>query len=214
MRSGEYFAKLVARVISLSPGGRRSWRRLSVYNWAMSRLISRAEATGNSRATLPFVAMPERREVGAQNRRWFAIRRTDKAGREGGELRMSREKILDYDLVRSPNSEMLDRVFRLRARAWKARTQRFPTAIDAWQDAFDGRSLHFVACTIDDAPVAAARLTIAESVGDGPDQETYGAVPKDQLVAPFGFMSRLVVCPDHAGRGLSQALDKTRLRLA
>jgi len=30
-------------------------------------LISRAEATGNSRATLPFVALSEGREVGARN---------------------------------------------------------------------------------------------------------------------------------------------------
>ena len=39
----------------------------NVRNWAMTRRISRAGATGNSRAILPFVTMPEGREVGARN---------------------------------------------------------------------------------------------------------------------------------------------------
>ena len=38
---------------------------LNDHSWAMTRLISRASATGNSRGILPVVATPEGREVGA-----------------------------------------------------------------------------------------------------------------------------------------------------
>jgi hypothetical protein len=40
---------------------------VNVTYWARSRLISRAEATGSSRATLPLVTSSEGREVGARS---------------------------------------------------------------------------------------------------------------------------------------------------
>ena len=66
MRSGEYFAKLVARVISLSPGGRRSWRRLSVYNWASSRRNAAPPPNDRPGSTPPDHHIPGRGGTGAQ----------------------------------------------------------------------------------------------------------------------------------------------------
>jgi hypothetical protein len=56
-------------------------RAASGGNWASSRLISRAGATGNSRVTLPFATSSEGREVGAQSCRSAAIYQEEREDR-------------------------------------------------------------------------------------------------------------------------------------
>lgn len=127
---------------------------------------------------------------------------------------MQFEGLLGYRLVRSPSRALLDEVFQLRARAWRARAPKFPADVVSWSDAFDADSKHFVACQVDGSPVAAARLTVTDAVHKGPDFETYRALDCYAFEKPLSFLSRLVVCPHHAGRGLAQALDETRLSVA
>lgn len=127
---------------------------------------------------------------------------------------MSSDSLVGYKLVRSPSRELLAEVYELRARAWKARTSRFPSAVVSWSDAFDASSMHFVACAADGSAAGAARLTLTDAIHYGPDFETYGQIDDDSIEKPLGFISRLVVCPNHRGKGLSQALDDARIKQA
>ncbi len=114
-----------------------------------------------------------------------------------------------YELVERSRSQPLDDIFRLRARAWKAREPAFPSELDAWSDSFDALSEHF-ALIHESQVVAASRLTFADSVVGGPDRDVYEQVGTE-AEPPFAFISRLVVCPNHAGRGLPSILDQVRL---
>ena len=128
--------------------------------------------------------------------------------------KLSSDTVIGYKLVRSPSIELLTEVFELRARAWKARTSKFPSAVDSWSDAFDPGSMHFVACSADGSAAGAARITVTDAIHHGPDFETYGQLDDDSLEKPLGFISRLVVCPNHKGKGLSHALDEARIEQA
>jgi GNAT superfamily N-acetyltransferase len=120
----------------------------------------------------------------------------------------------DFQLIERPDVHLMQQVYQLRARAWKARNARFPHHIQSWCDPFDASSNHFIACVAHDHPVAAARLTLASAIAQGPDAECYHDVPEIEYSSPIGFLSRLVVCPDYAGRGLSSALDVVRIKAA
>jgi GNAT superfamily N-acetyltransferase len=113
-------------------------------------------------------------------------------------------------LIETPSPELLVEVFKLRVRAWGARTAAFPASIESWSDPFDAVAHHFV--IVDGArPVAAARLTIHAAPADAPDGEVYEAVRPADAPAPVAAISRLVVCPHHAKKGLSHWLDEARI---
>jgi GNAT superfamily N-acetyltransferase len=108
---------------------------------------------------------------------------------------------------------MLQQIYRLRVRAWRARTTDFADQWDSWSDAHDLTSHHF-AILLDQMPVAAGRLTIARDTTEAPDPETYRQLNPREAVPPIAFISRLVVCPEHAGRGLSELIDHHRIAFA
>jgi GNAT superfamily N-acetyltransferase len=107
----------------------------------------------------------------------------------------------------------LAEVYKLRVSAWRSRNGAFPADIESWSDAYDVTARHFI-IVADDRPVAAARVTIHASLADAPDGEVYAAVTPADAPAPIGAISRLVVCPQYAGRGLSRRLDDARIKFA
>lgn len=116
-------------------------------------------------------------------------------------------------LTGNPSRELLAEVFKLRVRAWAARTSAFPPGLESWSDTFDAIAHHFVIVDAD-RPVAAARLTIHSVPAEAPDGELYDKVSPADAPAPLAAISRLVVCQHHASAGLSSLLDDVRLRRA
>lgn len=114
--------------------------------------------------------------------------------------------------VETRESRILEQVYRLRVSAWRARNRDFP-AMEAWTDAFDASGRHWVVLD-GDAPVAAARLTVHSELLQAPSSEIYRGLLPDDLPGPIGVLTRLVVAPSHAGRGLSRALDLARIEAA
>jgi GNAT superfamily N-acetyltransferase len=116
----------------------------------------------------------------------------------------------DLCLIEAPSPDLLAEVYRLRVRAWAARNAAFPANLESWSDPFDATAGHFVV-TASGRPVAAARLTIHASPADAPDGELYAAMDSADAPPPVAALSRLVVCPRYAGRGLSRWLDIERM---
>lgn len=101
---------------------------------------------------------------------------------------------------------MLAAIYRLRVTAWRARAPHFPD-IDAWSDAYDAQATHW-AVIEDGQPVAAARLTVHLRMADVPNSEIYN------LQGPIAVLTRLVVAPAYAAKGLPRLLDLARLEAA
>lgn len=114
------------------------------------------------------------------------------------------------ELVDCPRK--LEQIYALRARAWKDRVPDFPD-IPSWSDEFDENAMHW-AFFDHGAPVAAARLTIHSRLDLVPNPEVFAAVLTSDLAGPIAVLTRLVVDQRYAGRGLSTALDHTRLQSA
>lgn len=102
----------------------------------------------------------------------------------------------------------MEETFRLRGLAWKARVRDF-AAPERWEDPEDADSLHWAILHAGKV-VAAARLSLVQSLAETPNAEVYTGVLPD-LEGPIGSINRLVVDPAHAGQGLSQCLDRVRL---
>lgn len=107
---------------------------------------------------------------------------------------------------------MLERVYRLRVEAWRARMSEFPP-IGIWTDAFDAVGRHWVILDAGE-PVAAARLTVHDRLAEAPNAEVYRDVLPHDLAGPIGVLTRLVVRKSHGSRGLSALLDRSRIEAA
>jgi GNAT superfamily N-acetyltransferase len=117
----------------------------------------------------------------------------------------------DYSLIDHLEPAQLEETFRLRGLAWQARVRDF-AAPERWEDPEDADSLHWAILHAGKV-VAAARLSLVQTLAETPNAEVYTGVLPD-LEGPIGSINRLVVDPDHAGRGLSQCLDRVRLARA
>ena len=117
-----------------------------------------------------------------------------------------------YDLLVDPGPDLLERFYRLRVDAWRARTAEFPD-IAAWSDRFDAVARHFLVLHAGQ-PVAAARLTIHEDLSDVPDGEVWRDYSSEALSAPLAVFGRLAVDFAHRGNELSRTLDETRIETA
>ncbi len=115
-------------------------------------------------------------------------------------------------IERVTDAAVLEAVYRLRVTAWRARVPAFPD-IEAWSDAHDAEALHW-AVIVDGKPVAAARLTVHDSLEDAPDAAIYMRAFPHGLPLPFGMFGRLCVAPSHGGRGLTRKLDDVRIDFA
>jgi GNAT superfamily N-acetyltransferase len=115
-------------------------------------------------------------------------------------------------LFETRDATILQAVFSLRVRAWRARNASFPD-IEAWRDSFDETGRHWVVVDAGGEPVAAARLTVHATLAEAPDAAIYG----EELFAmagPVGSINRLVVASEYGGKGLTRWLDETRVAAA
>lgn len=115
-------------------------------------------------------------------------------------------------LLYDPPASVLNQIYRLRVRAWQARTNAFPDMTE-WRDADDADALHW-AIMFGDAPVAAARMTVHARVTDLPNAEIYAGLVPEALPGPIASINRLVVDAAWAGRGLPRVLDQVRIEEA
>lgn len=114
-----------------------------------------------------------------------------------------------YSVERVDLVAQLEKIYRLRVSAWQARVPHFPD-IAAWTDEFDSVGLHW-AIWSGDQPIAAARLTIHDRLQQVPHPEVFAPVLPPDLPGPIAVLTRLVVGPDHGGKGLSRLLDEVRI---
>lgn len=115
------------------------------------------------------------------------------------------------ELIFRPTPEFLEQVWRLRPMAWRARMASFPDIVE-WRDDFDDCSDHW-AIVEDGRVIAAARLTIRDSVEQLPHPELYRDL-KIATSGPVASINRLVVDAAYGGQGLSRRLDLARLAYA
>lgn len=111
----------------------------------------------------------------------------------------------DYRLISDPDSDLLDEVYRLRVVAWESQA-RIRNGVVRWGDEYDRFAKHWVIATRKSA-VAAIRLTLHNSVCDLPAAAAFTGVLPEDLPFPIASYNRLVVHPDHRGKGLARFLD-------
>ncbi|HEV7341142.1 MAG TPA: GNAT family N-acetyltransferase [Sphingopyxis sp.] len=106
----------------------------------------------------------------------------------------------------------LEEIYALRVAAWRARVESFPD-IGQWTDAHDTIAAHW-AVRDRERIVAAARLSVHDSLAELPHAEIFDGVFSESLDGPIGSLNRLVVAASHSGRGCSAALDSIRINHA
>ena len=100
----------------------------------------------------------------------------------------------------------------LRQRVW-SEAMREPLTRDDLIEPFDATARHWMVFDGDHV-VAAARLSIHARVEDVPEACCLVGVFPRQPPAPIGFLSRLVVAPEHRRHGLGRQLDEIRIEAA
>ena len=103
----------------------------------------------------------------------------------------------------------LEEIYALRVAAWRARVDSFPD-IGQWTDAEDARAAHW-AIRDGGCIVAAARLSIHDSLAEVPHAEIFDGVFSKSFDGPIGSLNRLVVAASHRRTGLTQKLDIVRI---
>lgn len=106
----------------------------------------------------------------------------------------------------------LEEIFALRVAAWRARVDYFPD-IARWVDPEDESAAHW-AVRDGRRIVAAARLSIHDSLAEVPNAEIFRGAFPDSLEGPIASLNRLVVAASHGGQGHSAALDYIRIDYA
>lgn len=121
------------------------------------------------------------------------------------------------ELVFQPSPDIMEQVFALRVQAWRARTSAFPE-MDTWRDDFDDVAYHWVVLHQDPGQsavaVAAARMTIHQSLAEVPNAEIYDGLLPPDFPGPIASINRLVVAKAFAGQGLPHVLDTVRMDFA
>jgi predicted GNAT family N-acyltransferase len=105
--------------------------------------------------------------------------------------------------------DLLQQIGRLRVQAWETETKKAAEMV-SWVDQFDRVARHWVVFD-NNQPVAAARLSIHQSLSEVPDAESYAGVFEEPPPAAIASFNRLVVHPSARGAGLSKKLDRIRL---
>jgi len=122
--------------------------------------------------------------------------------------------VADIQLLEvSPTNRLLiEKIGRLRVRAWATEIPEV-VSLGVWLDHFDETARHWVMLR-EGEPIAAARLTVHQSLDEVPEPEVYVGVFPDPLPTPIASINRLVVDPSARGLGLSRRLDLCRLDAA
>lgn len=109
-------------------------------------------------------------------------------------------------------SELLSAVGVLRVQAWEASMEQ-STGMTEWLDRFDATARHWVALE-QGRPIAAARMSVHETLEELPDAESYAGLFPESLPGPIASLNRLVVHPEARRQGWSRHLDLVRLAAA
>ena len=112
--------------------------------------------------------------------------------------------------------QRLDEIFRLRCLAWE--NSPFPSAINfsnypnGFEERIDKDSIHYYCLNQNDEVIAAARLTLLNSLEDLPYPKLFTSLRIWPNERPFLFYSRLVIHPDYRKNGLKEKLDRIRIQ--
>jgi hypothetical protein len=119
---------------------------------------------------------------------------------------------LDVQEISTSDHALIEKIGRLRVRAWETE---IPDVVHmgTWLDKFDEVGRHW-AVFRDGEPIAAARMTVHQSLADVPEPEVYVGVFPAPLPDPIASINRLVVEPSARGLGLSRKLDLCRIEAA
>jgi GNAT superfamily N-acetyltransferase len=97
----------------------------------------------------------------------------------------------------------------LRSRVWRHEVGK-AVGPDRMTDDLDNQGVHF-GVFVQGELVACARLTFHRTLGEVPDGDLLAPMLKD---GPFAMLSRMVVHPEHRGKGYARALDEARFAWA
>lgn len=111
-----------------------------------------------------------------------------------------------YVLIDEVSTAQLDEVCRLRVVAWKRQATIREGVVKWGPDSYDHSGRHW-AILHGRRIVAAIRLTFHDHLSEIPAARCFKGVAPEPLRAPIASYNRLVVHPDHRGRGLARALD-------
>lgn len=110
------------------------------------------------------------------------------------------------------SEEVLDQIDRLRSLAWDPLVGADAAASRFAVDRHDADAWHFLIREHAEL-VAAGRLVVCDDHTRIPEEVSFGPW-RHAMATPTAFGSRLVVHPDHRGRGLAERIILARLRFA
>lgn len=121
-------------------------------------------------------------------------------------------------IIETNDPRVLEKIGRLRVEVWRQVTDvenREMGDSDNWLDRDDYTGIHWVVFD-DDELVAAARLSIHESLEDAPYGHIFKLISNDlpSGAGKVASINRLVVLKSHQGRGISKMLDSIRIAKA
>jgi SAM-dependent methyltransferase len=105
---------------------------------------------------------------------------------------------------------LLEQIGRLRVCAWATFKE---VATECWLDEFELSARHWVIFD-NGQPIAAARLSIHQTLDDVPDASIYEGIFDQPPSGPIALFNRLVVHPAHRGAALSRLFDQVRIAAA
>ncbi len=109
------------------------------------------------------------------------------------------------------DTQLLDRIGRLRVTAWETVFPKLRDELDCWLDPFEITARHW--CVFDSGQiVAAARIGVHQQLEDVPNAEVYAGVFTEPLPAPIASIN--ITHPNYRGRGISGKLDAVRIKAA
>ena len=110
------------------------------------------------------------------------------------------------DPLEVSDPQILDEIYALRARVWRATGGVSLEAFaGSWSDGDDLHAAHWVICDGRGQVVAAARLTIHNTLAEVPEAEEYLRYGLDRA-GPVAAPARIVVSPSAQGHGLGRRL--------
>ncbi|WP_337174204.1 GNAT family N-acetyltransferase [Paludisphaera sp.] len=119
---------------------------------------------------------------------------------------------LDLSEIRPADETMMNKIGMLRIRAWESFYPEI-ARLRIWLEDLDRSAMHW-AILRDGEPVAAARMSIHETLDSVPDSESYRGAFREPLPSPIASFNRLVVEPSSRKQGLSRRLDLARMDAA
>ncbi|CAG4998411.1 hypothetical protein DYBT9275_01995 [Dyadobacter sp. CECT 9275] len=122
----------------------------------------------------------------------------------------------EFLLTKLDHPERIDEMGALRVQAWKEENgiSKSFFANATWIDDDDVRAHHWI-ITLDGMIVAAARMSFHDCYATVPHSDLFDEAELGaHNTPPFASLNRLVVAPEHRGKGFSGLLDNARIAFA